>query len=124
MRNRLIVTSVAAILVLGGLYAWTREAAIAPLLVAPAAASEDFLRSGARIVALGDCMVCHTARGGAPYAGGLPLKTPFGTIYTTNITPDPQTGIGNWPLEAFQRALRHGVSRDGHLLYPAACRCA
>jgi mono/diheme cytochrome c family protein len=64
-------------------------------------------------------MVCHTAAGGSPYAGGLPLHTPFGTIYTTNITPDPDTGIGNWSLAAFTRALRHGVSRDGHLLYPA-----
>jgi mono/diheme cytochrome c family protein len=119
MRNRLIVASAAVILVLGGLYAWTREEAIAALKTAPAATAEARLRDGARIVALGDCMVCHTAKGGAPYAGGLPLQTPFGTIYATNITPDPQTGIGNWPLEAFQRALRRGVSRDGHLLYPA-----
>ena len=71
------------------------------------------------MVALGDCMVCHTARDGAPYAGGLGLKTPFGTIYSTNITPDPGTGIGRWSLPAFTRALREGVSRDGHLLYPA-----
>lgn len=74
---------------------------------------------GARVVAQGDCMVCHTAAGGAPFAGGLPLKTPFGTIYTTNITPDPATGIGRWSLAAFTRALRQGVARDGHLLYPA-----
>lgn len=119
MRNKLIVASGAAVLVLGGLYAWTREAAIAPLHVVPDAGARDSRADGARIVALGDCMVCHTAKGGAPYAGGLALKTPFGTIYATNITPDPTTGIGNWPLEAFRRALRRGVSRDGHLLYPA-----
>jgi len=119
MRNKLIVASGAAVLMLGGLYAWTREAAIAPLQMVPAPGGQDSHRDGARIVALGDCMVCHTAQGGAPYAGGLALKTPFGTIYATNITPDPTTGIGNWPLEAFQRALRRGVSRDGHLLYPA-----
>ena len=70
-------------------------------------------------MALGDCIVCHTAKGGKPFAGGLPLATPFGTIYATNITPDVETGIGNWSLEAFTRAVRHGVSRDGHLLYPA-----
>ncbi|HEU4846387.1 MAG TPA: cytochrome c, partial [Burkholderiaceae bacterium] len=119
MRNSLIVASAAAILALGGLYAWAREAAIAPLQAAPSAPTEVALGNGARIVALGDCMVCHTAKGGAPYAGGLPLKTPFGTIYATNITSDPETGIGNWSLEAFQRALRRGISRDGHLLYPA-----
>ncbi len=74
---------------------------------------------GARVVAQGDCMVCHTAKGGEPYAGALALRTPFGTIYTTNITPDAATGIGGWSLAAFTRALRHGVARDGHLLYPA-----
>lgn len=76
-------------------------------------------REGARVVALGDCIVCHTAKGGRPFAGGLPLATPFGTIYATNITPDPQTGIGAWSEAAFARAVRHGISRDGHLLYPA-----
>ncbi|MRW84841.1 c-type cytochrome [Pseudoduganella sp. FT26W] len=100
--------------------AWVIQPAIAP--IQPPAAN-DFdsaaIARGARVVAQGDCMVCHTAAGGAPYAGGLPLRTPFGTIYTTNITPDPATGIGNWSLSAFTRALRHGVSRDGHLLYPA-----
>jgi mono/diheme cytochrome c family protein len=75
--------------------------------------------TGARLAAVGDCMVCHTAKGGKPFAGGLPINTPFGKIFATNITPDPETGIGNWPLEAFVRAMRKGVSRDGHLLYPA-----
>lgn len=90
-------------------------AAIAPV-PSPASAARV---QGERIVALGDCMVCHTAKGGAAYAGGYPLRTPFGTIYSTNITPDPDTGIGRWNYAAFERALRHGVSRDGHLLYPA-----
>lgn len=70
-------------------------------------------------MALGDCAVCHTAKGGKPFAGGLPLATPFGTIYATNITPDPETGIGAWSQNAFARALRHGIARDGHALYPA-----
>jgi len=95
------------------------QPAIAPLAAAPAPADAATLAQGARIVALGDCMVCHTAKGGAPYAGAYPLRTPFGTIYSTNITPDADTGIGRWSFAAFERALRHGVSRDGHLLYPA-----
>ncbi|OAJ54879.1 cytochrome C [Paraburkholderia ginsengiterrae] len=94
--------------------------AIAPISP-PAASSFDTQTklAGARVVALGDCIVCHTAKGGQPFAGGLPLATPFGTIYATNITPDVETGIGSWSLEAFTRAVRYGVSRDGHLLYPA-----
>jgi len=103
----------------GALYWWTRAAPIAPLASLPPAPSSTALAAGARIVALGDCMVCHSAKEGAPYAGGLGLVTPFGTIYSTNITPDPATGIGRWSLPAFKRALREGASRDGHLLYPA-----
>lgn len=97
------------------------QPAIAPTDAPPPAAGISPARvdRGARVVALGDCMVCHTAANGAPYAGGLPLQTPFGAIYSTNITPDPETGIGRWSYAAFERALRHGVARDGHLLYPA-----
>jgi mono/diheme cytochrome c family protein len=94
--------------------------AIAPVSPPPASSFDAQTRlAGARVVALGDCIVCHTAKGGQPFAGGLPLATPFGTIYATNITPDVDTGIGNWSLEAFTRAIRYGVARDGHLLYPA-----
>jgi mono/diheme cytochrome c family protein len=87
----------------------------------PAASSFDrqLKLDGARVVALGDCVVCHTARRGPPFAGGLPLATPFGTIYATNITPDAETGIGTWSLQAFTRAVRYGISRDGHQLYTA-----
>ncbi|MCU0070243.1 c-type cytochrome [Pseudomonas koreensis] len=77
------------------------------------------LQRGARVVEAGDCAVCHTRPGGQYLAGGLPLVTPFGTLYSTNITPDPQTGIGQWSLPAFERAMREGISRDGHFLYPA-----
>ena len=103
----------------GALYAWTRPAGIAPATAALPAPAPGVLAAGARVVALGDCMVCHTAKDGAAYAGGLGLATPFGTIYSTNITPDPDTGIGRWSAQAFRRALREGVARDGHLLYPA-----
>ncbi len=77
------------------------------------------VKRGALLSALGDCSTCHTAPGGKPYAGGMPLPTPFGTIYATNITPDDETGIGTWSLAAFQRAMREGVDREGHQLYPA-----
>jgi mono/diheme cytochrome c family protein len=123
MRIRTFVRAAAAAgaamaAVLGGLYLWTRPAAL-PAAVPPAPPSAAVLAAGARVVALGDCMVCHTAKDGAAYAGGLGLRTPFGTIYSTNITPDPETGIGSWSPAAFRRALREGVARDGHLLYPA-----
>jgi len=74
---------------------------------------------GAVLAKLGDCAVCHTAQGGTPLAGGRPLATPFGTLYSNNITPDPATGIGRWSLVAFTRAMRDGVRRDGAHLYPA-----
>lgn len=74
---------------------------------------------GAALAAVGNCHGCHTTRGGPPFAGGEPMHSPFGTIYSTNITPDPQTGIGRWSEEAFQRAMREGVRNDGAHLYPA-----
>ena len=74
---------------------------------------------GSRLAAIGNCIDCHTAAEGRPYAGGRPLKTPFGTIHGTNITPDPDTGIGRWSEAAFSRAMREGVDREGRHLYPA-----
>jgi len=79
----------------------------------------DMVARGATLAAIGDCSVCHTTDGGRPYAGGRGLRTPFGTIYVTNITPDPDTGIGRWPEAAFRRAMRDGINRDGTHLYPA-----
>ncbi len=73
---------------------------------------------GAYLARVGNCMLCHTERGGAPYAGGRPVETPFGTVYTSNITPDAETGIGRWSAAHFRRALHEGRSRDGRLLYP------
>lgn len=74
---------------------------------------------GEDLVAAGDCIACHTAIGGAPFAGGRAIATPFGTVYSTNITPDPATGIGRWSRDDFWRALHEGRSKDGRLLYPA-----
>ena len=71
------------------------------------------------LVAAGDCVACHTGPGGKPFAGGLTMSTPVGDIYSTNITPDKETGIGDYSYEEFARALREGVAKDGHHLYPA-----
>lgn len=81
--------------------------------------SADLIEKGEHLAEIGDCAVCHTASKGADYAGGLPLATPFGTIFTTNITPDEKTGIGTWSAAAFRRAMQEGVARDGRHLYPA-----
>jgi len=77
------------------------------------------IERGRQLAAAGDCVVCHTAPGGVPNAGGRAMPTPFGAVHTTNLTPDPDTGIGNWSFSAFQRAMREGISRDGRHLYPA-----
>ncbi|PIJ51900.1 aldehyde dehydrogenase [Erwinia sp. OLTSP20] len=96
------------------------RAAISPVTPPDAASwSAQMLERGRQVAAAGDCAVCHTAEGGATNAGGLKMATPFGTLYTTNITPDKDTGIGRWSFTAFDRAMRQGISRDGHHLYPA-----
>jgi nicotinate dehydrogenase subunit B len=77
------------------------------------------IERGRQLAATGNCVGCHTAHEGTPYAGGLAIETPFGAVYGTNLTPDVETGIGAWSFSAFQRAMREGVSRDGHHLYPA-----
>jgi mono/diheme cytochrome c family protein len=97
-----------------------RQPAIAPI-ARPAVSSFDagLVKRGAELAAIGNCVVCHTAPGGREFAGGRALPTPFGTIYSTNITPDTETGIGGWSSAAFSRAMRRGVRRDGAYLYPA-----
>ncbi|GAA4340600.1 cytochrome c [Pigmentiphaga soli] len=84
----------------------------------PASAGKDVLQ-GAYLARIGDCTACHTARNGALFAGGLPLASPIGTIYSTNITPDKEHGIGDWSYDDFARLMRRGISKDGHTVYPA-----
>ncbi|MGM3273571.1 c-type cytochrome [Ralstonia sp. 24A2] len=74
---------------------------------------------GRYVARLGDCVACHTSDKSKPMAGGLALQTPFGALYSTNITPDVATGIGRYTFEQFDRAMRKGVAADGHNLYPA-----
>jgi mono/diheme cytochrome c family protein len=83
------------------------------------AANAAQLRRGQYLVAAGDCMSCHLREGGEPLAGGLGLKTPFGVIYTPNITSDKETGIGNWTSEQFYKAMHDGIDDEGKNLYPA-----
>ncbi|WP_417862689.1 c-type cytochrome [Vreelandella venusta] len=100
--------------------AWPWKGAIAPVS-RPAANlySAETIERGRLVAAAGDCAACHTTEGGVANAGGREFETPFGTLYSTNITPDEATGIGRWSYAAFERAMRHGISRDGSHLYPA-----
>jgi mono/diheme cytochrome c family protein len=96
---------------------------IASLMI-PAAALADpdnyvEIARGKALATAGDCVACHTAPGGTPFAGGLALQTPFGAIMTPNITPDNTTGIGSWSADDFARALHEGRRPGGTYLYPA-----
>ena len=82
-------------------------------------ASGELIERGRYLSIVGNCATCHTVEGGEPMAGGLPFETPFGTLYSTNITPDAETGIGEWTAEEFLASMRLGVRPDGTHLYPA-----
>ena len=86
---------------------------------APDPLSPALIERGAYLARAGNCRDCHTPRGAGPYSGGRGIPTPFGTVYSSNLTPDAATGIGAWSAAEFRRALQHGRSRDGRLLYPA-----
>lgn len=114
----MIVVVVAIALLVAIALAW--RPAIDPVdPPAPQTFDGTLVEHGAALALLGNCTECHTAAAGVSFAGGVPVETPFGTIYATNVTPDPETGIGRWSEEAFRRAMREGVARDGRHLYPA-----
>lgn len=79
----------------------------------------DLIKRGEYLARAGDCVACHTSKDGKPFAGGLPMETPIGTIYSTNITPDKESGIGSYSYDDFQKAVRHGIAKNGDTLYPA-----
>ena len=85
---------------------------------AGAASLSEMEKDGEYLAAAGNCVSCHTSENGSPFEGGLAFETPFGTIYSTNISSDPDFGIGKWSLEEFEAALRHGKRPDGENLYP------
>ncbi len=113
----LLILLVASVVALGAL-SW--HGSIAPgTPPAPASFAQPSIAKGAQLAAIGNCETCHTQPGGRRFAGGVAIPTPYGTLYSSNITPDAATGIGAWSLPAFARAMRRGISRDGHHLYPA-----
>lgn len=100
--------------------AHAQTAATAPMVVQrDTLAGADLIKRGEYLARAGDCVACHTADKGRPFAGGLPITTPFGTIYTPNITSDPDTGIGRWSDADFLRAMHEGIGKSGERLYPA-----
>lgn len=114
----LIIAGLAA--AFAGFLLYANRPEIAPVSrPSPSSFRPELVAAGAQIAGAGFCSTCHTAKGGAPLGGGRAFATQFGTIYSTNITPDPATGLGNWSLDAFKRAMREGVSRDGSHLFPA-----
>jgi len=117
----LLVLVVIVVVAFGGFYWWQSRPELPALAQTPAPDSfpRDQIQRGAQLAALGDCTTCHTTSGGKAFAGGVPVPTPFGTLYATNITPDRDTGIGSWSEDAFRRALREGVGRKGTHYYPA-----
>ena len=109
---------VVVLLVAALVYAWlpTNTGKIAD---AQDPAAKELVEKGRYLAVASDCTACHTAAGGKPFAGGLAVASPLGDIYSTNITPDKETGIGNYSLSDFDRAVRHGIGPNGDSLYPA-----
>lgn len=100
------------------IYAWRPAIAEIPP-PAPASFPPALVARGEALAHIGDCISCHVVTPHAPFAGGTPLTSAYGTFYGPNITPDPETGIGRWSEKAFARAIREGIARDGGHLYPA-----
>jgi mono/diheme cytochrome c family protein len=122
MQKKTIIGGVLVALLAGGVVAafaviWRPTiAAIDP--PGPQSFDANLVKRGRELAALGNCNDCHTVRGAKNFAGGVPVPTPFGTIYSSNITPDAESGIGRWSEQAFQRAMHSGVDRAGRHLYP------
>lgn len=121
MKKVLLSIAGLAVLVVAAFFAFALSPAEIDAIERPAADSfdADLVAKGRDLAALGNCLTCHQSEGGAPYAGGYGVETPVGTIYGSNITPDPETGIGRWSKAAFVRSMREGLGREGEHLYPA-----
>lgn len=90
-----------------------------PIVASPSGPASDLVTQGAYLARAGNCQACHTVPGGPPYGGGRGIATPFGTVFSSNLTSDKTTGIGAWSSSEFWEAMHNGRSRDGRLLYPA-----
>jgi mono/diheme cytochrome c family protein len=108
-----------------GAVLWTAVPGLTQTLAAPAviqltppSAADPAVARGEYLARAGDCIACHTAPGSTPYGGGLAFKLPFGTLYSRNITPDVDTGIGSWSDDDFVRAMQQGIAKNGEYLYP------
>jgi mono/diheme cytochrome c family protein len=118
---RFVLFSLALLVIAAGIFLWRAQWPLIDKIEPPerSAFAPALIEKGARLAAVGDCHVCHTAEGGEDYAGNRPIPTPFGTIFSTNITPASGSGIGHWSETTFRRAMRDGISRTGRHLYPA-----
>jgi mono/diheme cytochrome c family protein len=113
------VAALTVVVIFGSAVSWrllNRDPEISAPDVVP---SPELVARGEYLARAADCAACHNVPGGEPFAGGLPFKLPFGTIYSTNITSDRETGIGTWSDDDFVRALHRGIAKDGTHLYPA-----
>src|SRR5580658_1621901 len=107
------------VLVLGAFAAWRLYDRDPEIRAADVAPTPELVARGEYLVKAADCAACHSVPGGKPFTGGLAFQLPFGAIWSTNITHDKETGIGNWSYDDFVRALHEGVAKDGSHLYPA-----
>ena len=123
-RKQLVLRTLVGVAALGaiavGVVLWMQPGALpdSPNAAVPDATTQVIIR-GEYLARAGDCVACHTNPTGKPFAGGRVMPTPFGALYTPNITPDDETGIGKWTADEFYRMMHTGVSKDGTLLYPA-----
>jgi mono/diheme cytochrome c family protein len=120
MKRALLVVLVLIAAALSGAFVWANRHGEIAAIEPPTPDSFDaaLVERGEVLAGIGNCKSCHTAPNGAEFAGGYSTATPFGIVYSTNITPDPATGIGTWSEAAFARAMREGIDREGRYLYP------
>ena len=123
IKKTLLAVAVIGVVVVGGAMAYglsgTATRDIGPGTANLAAPSAELIEAGRYLAVTADCIACHSAKGGKPFAGGLTMATPIGSLYSSNITPDKETGIGKYSLNDFDRAIRHGITPNGTTLYPA-----
>lgn len=119
MRGRIALGLALALLLAAGLWLAWPELAERDVEHRELAMSEAQIEAGHYLARAGNCVACHTVQGEPPFSGGRRIRTPFGDVYSTNLTPDEATGLGGWSAEAFYRALHYGKSRNGRRLYPA-----